>query len=208
MAYGLSAPAASPETHMHRHRLRPRDGFSLIDMMVAISVMAILAAAAVPQLVNVADSMKLGQAQRDVNIELNQARLRAVSANRPILVRFNCPAAGQYRMTELIGSPSVPDADDTANDRCSETKWRYPANDTDPATRPNHDGPIRYLPRGVTFGTAPTLEFWPNGTVHKQVAAENPWSVVDVGGTAVTVVKGTTVKSVTVNGLGKIQLVQ
>jgi prepilin-type N-terminal cleavage/methylation domain-containing protein len=193
---------------MHMHRLQPRDGFSLIDMMVAISVMAILAAAAVPQLVNVADSMKLGQAQRDVNIELNQARLRAVSANRPILVRFNCPVAGQYRMTELIGSPSVPDANDTANDRCSQTKWTYPANDSDPATRPNHDGPIRYLPRGVTFGTAPTLEFWPNGTVHKQVATENPWSVVDVGGTAVTVVKGTTVKIVTVNGLGKIQLVQ
>jgi len=208
VACGLSASAASREMHMHTQRLQSRAGFSLIDMMVAISIMAILAAAAVPQLVNVADSMKLGQAQRDVNIELNQARLRAVSANRPILVRFNCPAVGQYRITELIGSPSVPDADDTANDRCSETKWRYPANDNDPATRPNHDGPIRYLPNTVTFGTAPTLEFWPNGTVHKQVAGENPWSVVDVGGTAVTVVKGTTVKSVTVNGLGKIQLVQ
>ncbi|HEU5259447.1 MAG TPA: prepilin-type N-terminal cleavage/methylation domain-containing protein [Vicinamibacterales bacterium] len=194
--------------HMHTQRLQSRAGFSLIDMMVAISIMAILAAAAVPQLVNVADSMKLGQAQRDINIELNQARLRAVSANRPILVRFNCPVVGQYRVTELIGSPSVPAADDTANDRCSEAKWRYPANDNDPATRPNHDGPIRYLPSKVTFGTAPTLEFWPNGTVHKQVAGENPWSVVDVGGTAVTVVKGTTVKSITVNGLGKIQLVQ
>jgi prepilin-type N-terminal cleavage/methylation domain-containing protein len=193
---------------MQMPRMQPRAGFSLIDMMVAISVMAILAAAAVPQLVNVADAMKLGQAQRDVNIELNQARLLAVGANRPIRIRFNCPAVGQYRMTELIGSPSVPDADDMANDRCSDTKWRYPANDNDPATRPNHDGPVRYLPSGVTFGTAPTLEFWPNGTVHKQVAAENPWATVDVGGTAVTVVKGTSVKTVTVNGLGKIQLVQ
>lgn len=189
-------------------RVQPHAGYSLIDMMVTISVMAILAAAAVPQLVDVAASMKLGQAQRDVNVELNQARLLAVSANRPIRVRFNCPAVGQYRLTELIGTPSVPDANDTANDRCSESKWSYPANDNDPATRPNHDGPIRYLPRGVTFGTAPTLEFWPNGTVHKQVEAENPWTVVAADGTAVTVVKGTSVKSVTVNGLGKIQLVQ
>jgi prepilin-type N-terminal cleavage/methylation domain-containing protein len=193
---------------MDIERMQPRAGFSLIDMMVAISVMAILVAAAVPQLVNVAESVKLGQAQRDINQELNQARLRAVSANRPIRIRFNCPAVGQYRITELIGSPSVPAADDTANDRCSETKWRYPPNDNDPATRPNHDGPTRYLPTGVTFGTAPTLEFWPNGTVHKQAAGENPWSVVDVAGTAVTVVKGTSVKTVTVNGLGKIQLVQ
>jgi prepilin-type N-terminal cleavage/methylation domain-containing protein len=196
------------KTHMHMQRMQSRAGFSLIDMMVAISVMAILVAAAVPRLLNVAESVKLGQAQRDVNQELNQARLRAVSANRPIRVRFNCPAVGQYRITELIGSPSVPDTNDTASDRCSETKWRYPANDTDPATRPNHDGPTRYLPKGVTFGTAPTLEFWPNGTVHKQAAGENPWSVVGVAGTAVTVVKGTSVKTVTVNGLGKIQLVQ
>jgi type II secretory pathway pseudopilin PulG len=193
---------------MHTQRIHSSAGYSLIDMMVAISVMAILAAGAVPQLVNVAASMKLGQAQRDVNVELNQARLLAVSANRPIRVRFNCPAAGQYRIIELIGTPSVPDVDDTANDRCSEPKWSYPANDNDPATRPNHDGPIRDLPTGVTFGAAPTLEFWPNGTVHKQVAAENPWTPVGVAGTAVTVVKGTTVKTVTVNGLGKIQLVQ
>jgi len=193
---------------MRTQHIQPIGGYALIDMMVAISVMAILAAAAVPQLVNVADSMKLGQAQRDVNVELNQARLLAVSANRPIRIRFNCPAVGQYRLTELIGTPSVPDADDTAGDRCTESKWRYPANDSDPATRPNHDGPTRYLPRGVTFGSAATLEFWPNGTVHKQVAAENPWTTVDVAGTAITVVKGTSVKSVTVNGLGKIQLVQ
>ena len=88
---------------MRTQRIQSHGGYSLIDMMVAISVMAILAAAAVPQLVNVAESQKLQQAQRDVNVELNQARLLAVSANRPIRIRFNCPAAGQFRITELIG---------------------------------------------------------------------------------------------------------
>src|SRR4029434_6325469 len=91
---GSPAHAASRKTHMDIERMQPRAGFSLIDMMVAISVIAILVAAAVPQLVNVAESVKLGQAQRDINQELNQARLRAVSANRPIRVRFNCPAVG------------------------------------------------------------------------------------------------------------------
>src|SRR4030095_9299570 len=35
-------PAASPEPHMHMPRMQPRAGFSLIDMIVTISFMAIL----------------------------------------------------------------------------------------------------------------------------------------------------------------------
>lgn len=183
-------------------------GFTLIDILVAISVMAIVMAGAVPTLMNIADSMKHGQGQRDVYQEMQSARLIAVSANRPIRIRFNCPAAGQYRVVELIGSPTVPDANDSAPDRCSETKWRYPANDNNPVSRPNHDGPLKTLPNKVTFGAASTLEFWPDGTVHKQAVAENPWAQVPVAGTAITVVKGTDVKTIKVNGLGKIEFVQ
>ena len=185
-----------------------RAGFTLVDIMVTVAVLAVLMAGTVPALINVTDGMKLGQGQREVASELQSARLIAVSANRPMRVRFNCPAAGQYRITELIGSPSTPVADDSANDRCSETKWKYPANDINPSTRPNRDGPIRYLPAKVTFGTTATLEFWSDGSIHKQVSSENPWTQVAVAGTAITVVKGTTVKTITVNGLGKIQFVQ
>ncbi len=185
-----------------------RRGFTLIDIMVTITVMAIVMAGAVPALINVADGMKLGQGQRDVYQEMQTARLVAVGSNRPIRIRFNCPATGQYRLTELIGSTATPDPNDTANDRCSDTKWKYPANDNDLTSRPNHDGPVRQLPTNVTFGATSTLEFWPDGTVHKQVGSENPWTAVPTAGTAITVVRDTTVKTISVNGLGKIQLVQ
>lgn len=179
-------------------------------MMVSISVMAIIAAGAVPALMNVTDGMKLGQAQRDVYQEIQTARLVAVASNRAMRIRFNCPAANQFRLTELIGSPSKPDANDTANDRCSDTKWKYPANDNDPTSRPNHDGPVRQLPSKTAFGSASTLEFWPDGTVHKQQNGELPWAQVAAvnGGTAITVVRGAQVKTIQVNGLGKVQLVQ
>jgi len=191
-------------------KIHSRAGFTLIDIMVAIAVFSIIAAGAMPALINVADSMKLGQGQRDVYQEMQTARLIAVSSNRPMRIRFNCPAAGQYRLTELIGSTSAPDADDAATDRCSDTKWKFPANDNDPTSRPNHDGPVKQLPTKVTFGAAPTLEFWPDGTVHKQTNAENPWDQLPVanGGTAITVIKSGVVKQITVNGLGKIQFVQ
>jgi len=194
---------------MTMSKIHARDGFTLIDIMVAIAVFSIIAASAMPALINVADSMKLGQGQRDVYQEMQTARLIAVSSNRPMRIRFNCPVAGQYRLTELIGSTQSPDPDDTASDRCSATKWKFPANDNDPTSRPNHDGAVKQLPTNVTFGAAATLEFWPDGTVHKQTSAENPWDQVAVanGGTAISVIKGGVVKQITVNGLGKIQIV-
>lgn len=188
-------------------KIRSRAGFTLIDIMVTITVMAIIMAGALPALINVADGMKLGQGQRDVYQEMQTARLIAVASNRPMRIRFNCPVAGQYRLTELIGSTAAPDPNDTANDRCSDTKWTFPANDTDPTSRPNHDGPVRLLPTNVSFGTVSILEFWPDGTVHKQVGTENPWTAVPTAGTAITVTRNATVKQITVNGLGKIQLV-
>jgi len=186
-----------------------RGGFTLIDTVVTMTVLMILMATAVPMVIDVTQTMKLGEAQRSVEFEMNNARLTAVSSNRPMRIRFNCPANGKYRVVELIGSPSHPDANDSAGDRCSDTKWKYPANDNEPVTRPNHDGAVRTLPSQVTFSAVVTLEFWPDGTVHKQAAGENPWSALDATtGATIKVKKGTLEKMISVNGLGKIQLVQ
>ena len=184
-------------------------GFTLIDMLIVIAIIGLLGGIAVPALGDVANSMKLGQATREVERELQTARLKAVTSNRPIRVRFNCPAAGEYRMVELIGTPTLPAGADSAADRCKESVYKSPANDNNPLTRPNHDGPVRRLPDVVSFGAAKTLEFWPDGSVHQQVAAEQPWLVVPTdGGAAVTMAKGTKVSRITVNGVGKITLVQ
>ena len=180
-----------------------RAGFTLIDMIVTITVMSIVMAMAVPSLVNLSNGMKLGQGQRDVEVELNigpDDRSQLESSNSRAL---QLSGTGQYRRVELIGTPKNQDTNDNATDRCSETKWRFPANDTDPTTRPNHDGPVRKLPVTVSFGTTSTLEFWPNGTVHYTDTTQVP-----VTGTAITVTRGESVKTIRVNGLGKIELVQ
>lgn len=183
-------------------------GVSLVDVMVTILFLGIIMAGAIPGLVSAASSMRLGQGAREVERELQTARLKAVATNRPMRVRFNCPAAGQYRMVELLGTPTAPASGDSATDRCSTTAYPYPPADRNSLTLPNQDGPVRYLPQGVTFGSAATLEFWSDGSAHKQSATENPWLVIPTTGTAITVTKDTTVKTITVNGLGKIQLQQ
>jgi Tfp pilus assembly protein FimT len=183
-------------------------GFTLVDVICTVAVFALLAGISVPAFQNVTEGYKLGQTLREVERELQAARLKAVTANRPLRVRFNCPVAGQYRTVELIGTPSAPAAEDDASNRCQESTYPSPAADNNPLTRPNHDGPMRRLPTGITFGTADTLEFWPDGTVHQQQGATLPWPVVGVAGTSVTVVKSNVIKRIEVNGVGKIALVR
>ena len=62
----------------------------------------------------------------------------------------------------------------------------------------------------MTFGGTATLEFWPDGTVHKQLGAENPWTQLPIAEPlqTITMIKGGTTKTIKVNGLGKIELIQ
>jgi len=58
----------------------------------------------------------------------------------------------------------------------------------------------------VTFAAPSTLEFWPDGSVHRQAGIENPWLPLDVNGATITLARGDRTRTITVNGLGKIQL--
>ena len=185
--------------------LRATNGFTLIDLILAVALIGILAAITVPVMQNVTDSIALGQGQQMVESELQQARLKAVTVNRPIRVRFNCPVAGQFRMLELIGTPSVPAVQDGAANRCSEITYPYPSSDRNPVTLPNHDGPIRRLPQKVSFGATPVIEFRPTGTAHMVNANGTSGAPLAGAGTAITVTRGAVVKTVTVNGLGRVQ---
>ena len=203
---------STPTTMRLRNAVRPETGFTLVEMMMTLTVFAILAGAAVPQMMDLTGNMRLRQGLREVERQLQAARLKAVTSNRVMRVRFNCPGPGQYRMVELIGTPGDPDADDADSDltRCSDELFPYPPDDTNRLTLPNHDGPLRRLHSSLEFssGASKTLEFWPDGSVHQYttVATEAPWATLPSTGTAITLLKDSTTASVEVNGLGKIQI--
>src|SRR5689334_6801414 len=188
-------------------------GFSLVDMMMTLAVIGTLAAVAVPQVNSALDSMRLGMALRDVERELQFARLKAVAASRPMRVRFDCPSAGQVRAVELLGTTSVPDVNDTDTAavgavRCNETTYPYrpTGSDTSRLTRPNNDGPVRRLYPSTTFTAKKTLEFWPDGSVHADAGTGNPWPNIGSAGVTITLARKGKTKNIQVNGLGKIVL--
>jgi prepilin-type N-terminal cleavage/methylation domain-containing protein len=192
-----------------RTNLSTERGFSLIDMMAVIVVMGILAAVTVPTMIASLDRLKLGQAAREVERELHMAKSRAVSKGRAMRIRFNCPVLGQYRITELVGTVSVPVAADSAVNRCDPTLYPYPTADSDPLTLPNLDGPIRLLPDDVAFGAVDTIEFWPDGTAHYSAGgAASPWPLIPPAGINITVTRDAATETISVNGIGKILLAQ
>src|SRR5437899_5980684 len=89
-----------------------RSVFSFAEMQMTCAVIGIVAAMALPGIRNEVDRLKLGMATRDVQSELQTARLKAVSSNTYMRVRFDCPAAGQVRAVERIGTPFAADARD------------------------------------------------------------------------------------------------
>lgn len=176
---------------------RPDAGFSLTELMLVIAFATTLMAISVPVMTNISASTKLNEATREVERELAAARLRAVTLNRLLRVRLNCPAAGYIRTVEVVGEPT-----DSSTNRCLESAFPYPAADQDLMTRPNYDGPVRVLPQGATV-TSLTLEFAPDGAVYN-VLSGTPQNIVSP--VTITVSRGGVSRTITVNGAGKVQL--
>jgi prepilin-type N-terminal cleavage/methylation domain-containing protein len=199
VAIPLLRYVASMPGHLHDDR-----GFSLIELIGVIAVSAILVAIAVPQMSDAIVSMRLGQGTREVERELQTARLKAVSSNRSLRVRTNCPTAGFYRMVEYLGTIQTPAAEDTAANRCLNSAYPFPAADTNPITRPNHDGPVRIMLPDVTVTTA-GIEFRPDGTAWL-VGGDGRAATIPLAGTDLTLTHRSRTRRINVNPLGKITI--
>jgi Tfp pilus assembly protein FimT len=173
-------------------------GFSIVELLVVVAFIGTMVAVALPVFQDVTANIKLGEASRLVERELQNARLKAVSTNRSLRVRPNCPAAGYIRTVEVVNAAIDSDAN-----RCNQTTYAFPAPDENIITRPNFDGPVRMLPNGATVTNA-IIEFAPDGTATQVMAGVATAIVAPV---VITVSRDGKSRSVTINGAGKVQYV-
>lgn len=75
-------------------------GFSLIEMLVVIGILAITAIVTIPNVIAWRNGMQLRAAVNELRSDLESAKTRAVKQNATVTVAFD-PTAGQYRMTYL-----------------------------------------------------------------------------------------------------------
>ena len=127
--------------------VRSQSGFTLIEMLIAVGLVGILAAVAVPVMIESSARNSLWTGSELVGAQLRQARLKAISRNTTFQIRFNCPAAGQFRSLVMTGTPLI----DDAVDRCSQT-------------RPFDSG-VQTLPLNVTSTPANTIQVTGRGIV-------------------------------------------
>ena len=176
---------------------RNNRGFTVTEMMLVVGAIATLAVIALPVMKDMTASIKLSEASRLVEREMQDARLKAVNSNRLIRVRLNCPTAGYIRSVEVLGTGA-----DTATNRCMTTAYPFPPPDNDIGTRPNFDGPVRVLPLGATVSDT-VLQFGPDGTAAEVI---NGVPTVIATPVTITITRDSKSKTVTVNNAGKIQL--
>src|ERR1044072_7940158 len=104
-----------------------------------------LASVAVPRINGMLQSQRAGNAARQVERELQSARLKAVSTSHPMRVKFNCPATGQFRLLEVTGVAST----DAATNRCSATAFPFPGPADALRSTPSLDSPVQSLATGT-----------------------------------------------------------
>lgn len=96
--------------------MRKNSGFSLIELMIVIAIIAIVTAITSPYLITYIYSSKLDSAVRDLQSTMQYAKLRAVKENANVIVTFTTGAGNNGTYTAFVNNGAGTGADNWIQD--------------------------------------------------------------------------------------------
>jgi prepilin-type N-terminal cleavage/methylation domain-containing protein len=140
----------------------PSGGFSLVELLIVVGIIAVLAAVSLPAISNYLRFYKIKGAAQQVAGELQAARGKAINKNVNLGVVFLTLNSSSYRW--VIEDDQNPDPADPTNNWVT----RPPTSTllADPLVT-SQAGPVRWLPNGIVFSQSctdtPTGGDWDQG---------------------------------------------
>lgn len=128
-------------------------GFTIVELLVVIAIMATLAAIGTPAVVSQLSHLRLKKTTREVVLELNAARMQAISQNTRYRVEFTvnaAPAADTFRLAKWNTTSSIWEADTTRAVKVFESG-------TD-MTSPTADFNVQFYPNGTADASTITIQ--------------------------------------------------